>query len=864
MKLFNRFSVMAAIVSTLVPAGCTDDVYDPERGIQTVPKENPLGEDFSAPDSFDWSMINAVNLNVEVKDEFNGRYKYLIEVFTDNPISNAGVTPIAAGTANKNKSYNTEISISKATTRLFIRQTDPKQRKEVYEYAIPENGGTMNCKLFYVSTGTRAASGVTSSSNSAFEAARQAGITEIEDKEYKESEVIPSVPATSDKFNDNSSGVLSNGAKYIISRGETERQTIKTNNNDRATVFVQGVWELNGNLNSNLDIYVMNGGKIIASNLTIGNNNTLTIQNGGNLECVSLNLGCPTKNFGTITASKDLTMNLGGHPELFNEGVIDVKGEVRINGSNVINHHIFSAKTVKVTSVQLLNKANLNSATNININGSRIFNYGYIKFDENDGEIKTDNSTATVIINHDKAKITGHEIEGHLSVYNDGIIEVSEFTSSSLYNSCTVIVKEEFKFQNMTLNKGSITAGRANESDTEWLPVPEIETHANAKLTLIDGSMIKAKEFDVESGNVIFQAINITNDNKSMIKVEEIEFENPTNTELLGRNLVIEGKIKGPDKHHPFKKNESINTGFDESKYTIETCGGLYDEGNKGEEEKDPDFPIEIGDSDTYTFTFEDNWPVYGDFDMNDLVIVMSRKELKVNEDGIVERLRITLDLRAVGAAKTLGAGIRFIKLPQNIRPDKFTVSGKNVSFEDGQSLPTYILFNDAHTALWGSKYTDASKFINTVADGPFKKDTKEYSIIMELPASANVKPEDLNINHIDIFAITAPTTVKRERTEVHVAGFAPTDLATTYYLNSGNDNSSVAENRYYLSKENLAWAVVIPQEFAWPTEHQKITTVYDKFKSWVTTGGQQDNYWYKSHSQDVYPIENLTQLNKY
>ena len=148
MKLFNRFSVMAAIVSTLVLAGCTDDVYDPERGIQTVPKENPLGEDFSAPDSFDWSMINAINLNVEVKDEFNGRYKYLIEVFTDNPISNAGVTPIAAGTANKNKSYNTEVSISKATTRLFIRQTDPKQRKEVYEYTIPENGGTMNCKLF--------------------------------------------------------------------------------------------------------------------------------------------------------------------------------------------------------------------------------------------------------------------------------------------------------------------------------------------------------------------------------------------------------------------------------------------------------------------------------------------------------------------------------------------------------------------------------------------------------------------------------------------------------------------------------------------------------------------------------------------
>ena len=138
MKLFNRFSVMAAIVSTLVPAGCTDDVYDPERGIQTVPKENPLGEDFSAPDSFDWSMINAVNLNVEVKDEFNGRYKYLIEVFTDNPISNAGVTPIAAGTANKNKSYNTEVSISKQPQDCLSARQIPNSVKKYTNMQFPK------------------------------------------------------------------------------------------------------------------------------------------------------------------------------------------------------------------------------------------------------------------------------------------------------------------------------------------------------------------------------------------------------------------------------------------------------------------------------------------------------------------------------------------------------------------------------------------------------------------------------------------------------------------------------------------------------------------------------------------------------
>ena len=65
MELFYRFSVVVAIVSTLALSSCTDDVYDPERGIQTKPKENPLGEDFTAPDGFDWSMVNTVNLNVE-------------------------------------------------------------------------------------------------------------------------------------------------------------------------------------------------------------------------------------------------------------------------------------------------------------------------------------------------------------------------------------------------------------------------------------------------------------------------------------------------------------------------------------------------------------------------------------------------------------------------------------------------------------------------------------------------------------------------------------------------------------------------------------------------------------------------------
>ena len=148
---------MIAVACTLTFIGCKDDVYDPERGIQTNQKENPLGEDFTAPDGFNWSMGNSINLNVSVKDEFSGQYNYLVEVFTNNPLNDPTAVPIAAGIAKGGNDYTTGIHISNATERLYIRQTDPKQRQEIYEYEVPEHGGNLQCKLYYTADAAKAA-----------------------------------------------------------------------------------------------------------------------------------------------------------------------------------------------------------------------------------------------------------------------------------------------------------------------------------------------------------------------------------------------------------------------------------------------------------------------------------------------------------------------------------------------------------------------------------------------------------------------------------------------------------------------------------------------------------------------------------
>ena len=145
MRIRKHDYLVIALAAPLFLAACADkDVYDPNKVRPIAPVENPLGEDFVAPEGFDWSMITTVKLNVEVKDLFNGQYNYLVEVFTSNPLSNETATPLSAGYAKHGSNYIAEISVPKATTHLFIRQTDPKQRKEIFEYAVPKDGETIN------------------------------------------------------------------------------------------------------------------------------------------------------------------------------------------------------------------------------------------------------------------------------------------------------------------------------------------------------------------------------------------------------------------------------------------------------------------------------------------------------------------------------------------------------------------------------------------------------------------------------------------------------------------------------------------------------------------------------------------------
>ena len=75
-----------------------------------------------------------------------------------------------------------------------------------------------------------------------------------------------------------------------------------------------------------------------------------------------------------------------------------------------------------------------------------------------------------------------------------------------------------------------------------------------------------------------------------------------------------------------------------------------------------------------------------------------------------------------------------------------------------------------------------------------------------------------------------------------------------TDLFGGNNDNSSVSGKKYYISKDNLAWGIMVPTDFKWALEYVNIKTVYSLFTDWVTSGGVKNQEWWKTFdSSKVY-----------
>lgn len=253
-----------------------------------------------------------------------------------------------------------------------------------------------------------------------------------------------------------------------------------------------------------------------------------------------------------------------------------------------------------------------------------------------------------------------------------------------------------------------------------------------------------------------------------------------------------------------------------------------------------------------YTYCFEDVWPWIGDYDMNDVVVVVSVDRRSNKDTGNVELIRINWELKAAGAANLNAFAIQLDKVSASQVAGVQTTNntfGRGAfagsGLEAGSDLAIIPLFNTAQEILGEGTYINTAKGSAT----PTVKHTTTVTFAQP------VAPEAVLESALNAFIVVnqrSSGTFTRDR-EIHMPGYKPSQFAVV----SGNTFLASDPYRYFVTKGDgvkdnyMMWALCIPGEFRYPAERNDIRDVYTYFNTWAASGGAEHMFWYKEEARE-------------
>ena len=275
------------------------------------------------------------------------------------------------------------------------------------------------------------------------------------------------------------------------------------------------------------------------------------------------------------------------------------------------------------------------------------------------------------------------------------------------------------------------------------------------------------------------------------------------------------------------------------AEFILPADGDCVKEGYNSDEKPDD---VEIRYA-VYSYAFEDNYPKAGDYDFNDIVLNVTLPAA----GNDVKELKYKIDLRAVGAVKQLGAGLRIRGIDKNnVEEISFGAGAaqrtgslnsgifENASYEANGNELVIPLFGDAHY-VYG--YTGAQRpMLNTGnASTPL---TDIYTLEVNVKLKNEISVPSVT-DGLDFFI--AYQGIGQKRTEIHLTHF-----------NSATANGQFADKDVLevIKAVNNTWALCVPDKFAYPTETTVITNAYSKFADWAHDQSSTTD-WYKTVSSD-------------
>ena len=653
-----------------------------------------------------------------------------------------------------------------------------------------------------------------------------------------------------------SNNILADKQEYIINgsyNGSLNTNYLK--NGEQAIVYVAGTWIPDDWSSQGLvHVIVLKEGRITAKNFTMNTGMDLTIQSGASVTGQGTwgsSTGITIVNFGTfnIKTTNYEALNLNSDCTLFNGENAQIEADkfscntnVKINNEGYIKVNnefsINSGATVYNAKGKRIDAQKFNAST-----GGSLFNFGKVDIE---GNISM--NTSSILYNGEGGLLEGEDyVAAGSTNVNYGTMELENYDNGNaggakLYNYCSLFVDDKVAIGGYIYMDHGVIA-EEKEDDDSFDETDEIKFYNNAEVILTNGSMIKGKTIKTGTDLIVK---GMPNTNTSLLKSKTLEINAGAPLTFTG-NLTISAENIRVNSGNYNLEDGAICT--EKPDVIIGDCNGKTELPDPAPEPSDPNFPIIVEDNHhNYTYLFEDQWPLYGDYDMNDIVLEIRKRKMSMNEKNKITELELSIELTAVGAQKAIAAAIMFDEIPasavtqpvtyaNNYRPVSFDLTDKNI--EKGQDYAVVPLFDNAHALM----ERPAGSFVNTVSGSDNnQKDSITINFTLKFDPSSAPSSDALNINKLNIFIITDRGS---KRKEIHVAGYQPTKLANTELFGGNNDASSVNGKKYYISKDNLAWGIIVPTQFKWPLEYTKIQNAYKQFAGWVTSGGVNNTKWW-------------------
>ena len=257
---------------------------------------------------------------------------------------------------------------------------------------------------------------------------------------------------------------------------------------------------------------------------------------------------------------------------------------------------------------------------------------------------------------------------------------------------------------------------------------------------------------------------------------------------------------------------------------------------NDNERAFDVFYPSEEGQG---TLAYEDNWPVEGDYDLNDLVVKYRYKETR-NSLGRIKDIQVDYTFTARGASRANGFALALnnISASSGYSASRSINGGdsENIVSDEQSSHLNFVVVENSETLM---PTPAGCEFYNTDANCPLSP---------EIPASLSITFDDAKTRTQTGNAPYNPyifASFDRGR-EVHLPNHRPSARADQKRFGSGDDDSNLFDfSKTYETTDNLPWALNMPYSWLHPTSGDNIVDVYSDYRQWAESGGLTSSDWY-------------------